>query len=44
MRDTTPDPGDPYLFALDATSGEMLFKTMLTGRMASEPVVATAWW
>jgi len=37
---TAPDPGDPCLFALDATSGEVLFKTMLTGRMASEPVVA----
>jgi len=37
---TAPDTGDPYLFALDATSGEVLFKTMLTGRVASEPVVA----
>ena len=29
-----------YLFALDPTSGEVLFRTMLTGRMASEPMVA----
>jgi len=29
-----------HLFALDATSGEVLFKTALTGRMGSEPVVA----
>jgi hypothetical protein len=40
MRDTAPDPGDPYLFALDATSGEVLFRTMLTGWMISEPLVA----
>jgi hypothetical protein len=41
MGDTAPDPGGPCLFALDATSGEV-FKTMLTGRMASEPMVADA--
>jgi outer membrane protein assembly factor BamB len=37
---TDPPSGDPYMFALDAATGQVLFQTVLPAPMASAPMVA----
>jgi hypothetical protein len=37
---TDPEIGDPILFVLDQASGRVLFEAVLTGGIASEPIVA----